>query len=536
MRVLRRFYNDQYDFDVLIDLPDDRERGEVLPLLVHLHGAGSRGEDAGLLYDGALQKRFESGAAPRCICISPQCKYGDWNTKAKQVKMLIDDLAERYGADPERISITGASMGGFGVYEMILSYPDYFSAAGIVCGGGMEWRAGEITHLPLWIFHGDEDPTVPFRHSKAMVEALAALGAPHVKFTVCHGVGHDSWVDAYERSELLAWLVRQRRSACSVYVAGCTEDGGIHRYMLKADGTMAEKDRCAVSNPMYLCRRKSTVYALLKTAFGPNDGGLVAFDAAEGRLKAAPCAMPTHGAAACHLSVSRTGEVYAVNYTSGTVVKMDRTGAFESVRHTGRSIDPIRQQSAHPHQILSTPDGKYLAVCDLGEDALCLYDPNLCLVSKTRADAGAGPRHLVFSPDGGWAYGINELSNTITCYIYCDGRLEKTKSYPMLPKEHAPSIAAAIRISRDGKVLYASTRGEDKIVVFRADGGALELVQTIGSGGRSPRDFDLSPDGRHLVCANESGKVVLFRVQADGCLVETGTSFDVPGALCVMMW
>ena len=101
-------------------------------------------------------------------------------------------------------------LGGYGTWEMAMSYPGFFSALGPICGGGVSWRAGLIGKTPVWAFHGDADQTVPVGNSIEMCERLKASGG-RVELTLLHGVGHDSWTFAYERTGLVDWLISQQR-------------------------------------------------------------------------------------------------------------------------------------------------------------------------------------------------------------------------------------------------------------------------------------------------------------------------------------
>ena len=127
------------------------------------------------------------------------------------LKELIDQIAEEYHVDRDRISITGYSMGGFGVWDMICTYPEMFSAAAPICGGGLSWRVGVLNKLPIRAFHGGADTVVPPVYSETMVETVKMIGG-NATLTVYPGVEHNSWEPAYEQSDLIEWLIAQRRA------------------------------------------------------------------------------------------------------------------------------------------------------------------------------------------------------------------------------------------------------------------------------------------------------------------------------------
>lgn len=118
-------------------------------------------------------------------------------------------MAELNG-DPNRISLTGLSMGGFGTWAMITTFPDYFSCAAPICGGGMSWNCGGLKDVRIRAFHGIDDQTVPFIYSQLMVEAARNAGAD-VELIAYDKVGHDSWTRAYEQTDLIEWLITQSK-------------------------------------------------------------------------------------------------------------------------------------------------------------------------------------------------------------------------------------------------------------------------------------------------------------------------------------
>jgi predicted peptidase len=123
---------------------------------------------------------------------------------------LIRQLVKTAPIDSNRIYITGLSMGGFGTYDAIERYPNLFAAAVPVCGGGDTSKAALIAHLPIWIFHGSEDPVVSPVLSLAMLQALTSAGA-HPAFTQYPESGHFSWLGAYSDALMLEWLFRQHK-------------------------------------------------------------------------------------------------------------------------------------------------------------------------------------------------------------------------------------------------------------------------------------------------------------------------------------
>lgn len=276
-------------------------------------------------------------------------------------------------------------------------------------------------------------------------------------------------------------------------------------------------------------------------------------DATNGLLTPLNAPLPAPGgmAAPCHLALDRSGRtLLAANYHEGFVaslpVRPDGTlGAPAVKRHTGRSAHPTRQEKPHVHSVTLSPDERFVIVADLGTDRVLTY-PLLAegtlgaAAASFAAKPGAGPRHAKFSVDGRHLHVVNELDNTITTLAYdsATGGLSLVGSIGTLPTDFTgASTAAEIRTHPSGKFVYASNRGHDSIAVFGWDerSGRLQHVQTIASGGRSPRNFALSPDGRWLVCGHQDTPLVtVFAIDATtGRLTRTPHSAEVPVCICV---
>jgi predicted peptidase len=97
-------------------------------------------------------------------------------------------------------------MGGFGTWELLCTFPDFFSCGAPVCGGGLSWRAGALRGQKIRVFHSVDDTVVPFSYSEQMVSAAKACGAD-VMFFPTDRYGHNCWDHAYEQTDLIEWLV-----------------------------------------------------------------------------------------------------------------------------------------------------------------------------------------------------------------------------------------------------------------------------------------------------------------------------------------
>ena len=106
----------------------------------------------------------------------------------------------------------GASMGGYGVWQMGMSLPEHFAAMIPICGGGLFWNAARLVNIPVWAFHGKDDPTVPPTQSIQMVDAVNAAGGNAV-LTLLDNTAHNCWNYAYGLRELYDWLLIHKKTA-----------------------------------------------------------------------------------------------------------------------------------------------------------------------------------------------------------------------------------------------------------------------------------------------------------------------------------
>ena len=137
--------------------------------------------------------------------------FGNQEVPLEDKQALVDDVLARHkAADPDRVYLTGLSMGGFGTWETATEYPERFAAIAPICGGGRPYTAARLKKLPTWVFHGEKDPVVPIKRSEEMVDALKKAGGD-VKFTRYPEAGHDSWTETYNNPELYEWFLKHQR-------------------------------------------------------------------------------------------------------------------------------------------------------------------------------------------------------------------------------------------------------------------------------------------------------------------------------------
>ncbi|MCG8433875.1 MAG: prolyl oligopeptidase family serine peptidase, partial [Gammaproteobacteria bacterium] len=130
--------------------------------------------------------------------------------KPKHLKALVNHVSRQLRVDSSRFYVSGLSMGGFGTWRYVASYPDEVAAAVPICGGGNTAWAKLLTDVPIWCFHGAKDNVVPLKHSQEMIDAIRAAGG-QPKLTIYPEAGHDSWSKTYTNEEVYEWMLSHHR-------------------------------------------------------------------------------------------------------------------------------------------------------------------------------------------------------------------------------------------------------------------------------------------------------------------------------------
>ena len=331
---------------------------------------------------------------------------------------------------------------------------------------------------------------------------------------------------------------RPHSDSTCVYIAACAsseEAGGVYRYEFR-EGRLDFLDLTPMDRPMYLARENGCLYVLLRAPYGGDreESALAVYQLLpDGRIGERLSLTPTDGIVACHHSV--VGEdVYAVNYLSGNVSLVGRkTVTHEPIPLTA-AMNPKRQEMPHTHCIIPSPDSRYMLVADLGLDTVFVYDRALAPISSARVPEGYGARHLVFSRDGGRLFCVNELKASVTLFLFEEGHLTYVQTVSCGVDEIAnpDNTAAAIRLSADERYLYVSNRGADTVTVF--DVAAFSPVASVPTGGRSPRDIILAPDGQSIICANMNSNTATVLSLREGIPGEVSAEVSLPAPLAVI--
>lgn len=297
------------------------------------------------------------------------------------------------------------------------------------------------------------------------------------------------------------------------------------------------------TNPTYLAVSQANLIYAVNSVDG--QGGVTTFDNDVRPLQALSNNM-SEGAAPAYIGIDEDRQlVFAGYYHRGTVevFQINADGTLTSTdvwQNTGSGPRP-EQASSHVHFSNLTPDNKLVAV-DLGADEVVTFDVSdagtLTEVARYKTEAGFGPRHIRFAPDGKHAYLLGELSSLVSVLDYADGKFTHVQTLSTIPADWTEhNGTAAIRVSADGRFVYTSNRGHNSLAVFAVaeNGAQLERVQLISTEGEFPRDFNWTPDEKLVVVANQdTDNVALFDRDADtGLLTLISSDLVVPEAIRV---
>lgn len=326
---------------------------------------------------------------------------------------------------------------------------------------------------------------------------------------------------------------------------GCYGENGIVRVALR-DGRLKVIEHFSAVNATYLCLSPDgkRLYAVGETfEYNGKPGGCVrSYDVAEDGKLVQTSVQPAVGTQPCYLTL--VGNLLiASNYGSGSISRfpIDENGRIGAmlplIQHEGHGARPDRQECAHVHQALLTPNG-WLAATDLGLDSVFFYPaPEIAsdhpAALRVAVPTGFGPRHCAFPRGRDVWYALCELESQLLIYRGAPAEAHLIGRVPIGDggRSNAP---AALRLSPDQRLLAATGRGQNIISLFSiGENGMLARLTEVSSRGDWPRDVQFTPDGKYLVCANErGGELTAFSIE-DGRL-EYRSSAAVPGAACVL--
>jgi 6-phosphogluconolactonase len=339
-----------------------------------------------------------------------------------------------------------------------------------------------------------------------------------------------------------------------VFIGTYTRGGskGIYSYRFNPrSGKLTEIGVAAeVQNPsfLYVSPNGKRLYSVGEAQVGT----VTAFDVdrASGKLTKLND-QPTGGQGPCHLVANKANKnLIVVHYGSGSVsaFRLKDDGSLGErtalVQHNGSGTDKRRQDKAHAHSVNLSKNEKFAVVADLGIDQYIVYklDPaqgTLTQHSTAQVKGGSGPRHFSFHPGYKYAYGVNELSSTVSAFHWDEsaGSLKDIQTISTLPSDFkGTSYCAEILVHPSGKFVYASNRGHDSLAAYSvASDGKLTSLGATSTEGKTPRNFRIDPSGSWLIAANQdTGNLVVYKIdKASGKLSPTGEQAKVPFPVCI---
>lgn len=331
-----------------------------------------------------------------------------------------------------------------------------------------------------------------------------------------------------------------------------TESQGIYKYLLQKDGTLEATGLAAISdNPSFLAMSADKRFLVAVNEIEHEGVGTVESFLLSGDSLVFISRSSSGGAHPCFVAVNEADFVLTANYTGGNVglLKLNKKGELSALldvqQHTGSGTTE-RQKAPHAHSVWFGPADNNIIAVDLGTNELWFSHLDTGLQKLLPSDPqtlsmvpGAGPRHLVFHPDGKWIYVVNELDCTVVLLQKSEnGKYEKGFSVSSLPVDYTePNTCADIHISLDGGFVYVSNRGHNSIAVFKVNShdGYLNLVGHQPTRGKGPRNFSLSPDGEYLLVANQhSNNIVSFRRDKTTGQLEYVHQIDALTPVCIV--
>ena len=257
---------------------------------------------------------------------------------------------------------------------------------------------------------------------------------------------------------------------------------------------------------------------------------------------------PTIGSGPCHLALDRTGRYLAVANYGGGNYALFPVGVDGRLQAATSVVTGAWPGSPKPlgHMVGFDAGNRFLIAADKGLDRMLIYrfDASTGVISPTRESAtalptGSGPRHFAFHPNGRWLFTINELSATITTFLWdaVSGDLTAMGSAPTRPADVTGGTTAEIAVHPNGRFVYGSNRGHDSIAVFSVGpDGALTLVEHEATRGQMPRNFAVDPTGRWLIAGNQrSNTLAVFSIdQTTGVLTPVGSLVSIGSPASVL--
>jgi predicted peptidase len=212
-------------------VPPGSNVGAARPLILFLHGSGAQGTNNASQLNNNINNLYAEAKRRGAFLLAPQTNGGwDYSLFTDYVTSLVEHALVDYNVDSRRVYVTGLSMGGGGVWNMINRHGDLFAAAVPLCGvqPTVDFTPANLLDEPIWAFHNRNDPTVPVTVSRTVIDSiLNAAAEPTPNYPALSNVanalnfdsqtldlhywempsgGHNVWDFAYARPQMYDWM------------------------------------------------------------------------------------------------------------------------------------------------------------------------------------------------------------------------------------------------------------------------------------------------------------------------------------------
>lgn len=218
-----------------VSIPDNYSNRNDWPVMLYFHGNGGQG------IDGRNKPPQSSLWKEKVVMIAPQAgptmSQNWWQKDQREAaKQILDYELGRLNVNINKILIVGQSMGGYGSYKFVTDYPDVPSAVAPISGGWGNFNNGyaatsgypndmeRFSHIPFWIFHGENDTIVRIECAEQAYEQMIQ-GGIHVKFTRYHNQGHKPRHHVYNNQMFYDWAFSQEKGTPHNYQLAIEIDG-----------------------------------------------------------------------------------------------------------------------------------------------------------------------------------------------------------------------------------------------------------------------------------------------------------------------
>ncbi|NCT10308.1 MAG: lactonase family protein [Flavobacteriia bacterium] len=326
---------------------------------------------------------------------------------------------------------------------------------------------------------------------------------------------------------------------------------GIYQYEIDKNGFLKNNGLKAITkNPSFLAKTVDGKILIAVSELAENKSGYLKSFAIEKDTLIYKSTSKSGGENPCFVAVNHKNQVLVANYSGGNVgfLALNADGELSDLlfvqQHFGKGTTS-RQEAPHAHSAWFHPKTNDVISVDLGTNQLWFSkidarNKELVFTNQKTLNMAeaAGPRHLVFHPNKNWMYVLNELNNTISLVTNNNGNYSIKTTVSTLPKGYEKYTKAAdIRVSNDGKFLYASNRGHNSIAIFKVNlqNGDLVLVGFEPVKGANPRNFSLTLDDKFLLVANQdSNNIVSFKRDVETGKLSFVNEIQAPNPVCIL--